>query len=99
MLGYDMPTQYVLGGALGGAVACYYGGTQVGLSSEMLMCAALGGVGAYGVKMLNDQLAIFPKLQTSGTQGPASTQQMLYRMAYGAVPGAVVVGLYSRFMR
>lgn len=94
---YDLPTQYLLGGAVGGAAVCYSNGAPVALSQEMAMCAGMGAVGAYAVKMANDQFNLFPKLQTSGVQASASYQQMLYRMLYGAIPGAVVVGVYRMY--
>ncbi len=77
------PYELALGGAAGGLGFCY--GMNIGpgvLSAEGAKCAAIGAVGAVGIKMINDKTNLFPAMK-----GIVRDKSIMYKVGYGALLG------------
>jgi hypothetical protein len=77
------PYELAAGGAIGGLLKCY--GTGIGpdiLDAEGAKCAAIGAVGAVGIKMLNDKMNLFPAMKNIVRE-----KSVIYKMGYGALLG------------
>ncbi len=80
------PYELAAGGGVGGLLYCY--GTGIGpgaLSAEGAKCAAIGAVGAVGLKMLNDKMNLFPTMKNIVRE-----KSVVYKMGYGALLGFAV---------
>lgn len=80
-----VPYELLLGGAIGGGVACVGASPEALVSSAGLRCAAIGVAGAYLLKMVNDSMGMIPS--QSGVTGSMGTMR---RVGLGAIYGFVV---------
>lgn len=89
-----IPYELLVGGALGGAVACA-GATIGGITSEAgIRCAVIGLAGAYVLKLVNDQTGFIPS--QSGITG---SMGIVRRVGLGVVGGFGVAYAYERLMQ
>lgn len=80
-----VPYELLIGGAIGGAVACVGANPGQFASSAGLRCAAIGVAGAYLLKMVNDSVGMIPSQSgKTGTMGTVS------RVGLGAIYGFIV---------
>lgn len=80
-----VPYELLLGGAIGGGIACVGANPNALVSSAGLRCAAIGVAGAYLLKMVNDSMGMIPS--QSDVTGSMGTMR---RVGLGAIYGFVV---------